>query len=61
MAISVAAPELRAAAQPPMSYWRAVGWRLRRDPTTLVAGAILALVVLAALFAPVLADRKSVV
>ncbi len=38
-----------------MGYWRAVLWRLRRDPTTLAAGALLALIVLSALFAPALA------
>jgi peptide/nickel transport system permease protein len=38
-----------------MSYWRTVAWRLARDPTTLVAGTILALIVLSALLAPWLA------
>jgi peptide/nickel transport system permease protein len=40
-----------------MSYWRAVGWRLRRDPTTLAAGGLLALIVLAAVLAPILAPH----
>jgi peptide/nickel transport system permease protein len=38
-----------------MSYWRTVGWRLARDPTTLVAGVVLALIVLSAVLAPWLA------
>ena len=42
-------------ARAPMSYWRAVGWRLARDPATLVAGAVLVCIVLAALLAPWLA------
>ena len=42
-------------ARAPMSYWRAVGWRLARDPATLVAGALLVCIVLAALLAPWLA------
>jgi peptide/nickel transport system permease protein len=37
------------------SYWRTVGWRLRRDPTTIVAGAVLVLIVLSAVLAPLLA------
>ena len=39
----------------PMSYWRTVGWRLARDRTTLAAGGLLGLIVLAALLAPWLA------
>jgi peptide/nickel transport system permease protein len=39
----------------PMSYWRTVRWRLARDRTTLVAGAVLVLIVLSAVFAPWLA------
>jgi len=38
-----------------MGYWRAVAWRLRRDPTTLAAAALLGSIVLSALFAPALA------
>ncbi|HYB43908.1 MAG TPA: ABC transporter permease [Candidatus Methylomirabilis sp.] len=38
-----------------MGYWRAVAWRLRRDPTTLVAGMLLGLIALSAVFAPALA------
>jgi peptide/nickel transport system permease protein len=38
-----------------MSYWRAVGWRLARDPATLVAGSVLVIIVLSALLAPWLA------
>jgi peptide/nickel transport system permease protein len=57
MAIAVAGSEVTAVAHPPMSYWRAVGWRLRRDPTTLAAGGLLALIVLAAVLAPILAPH----
>ena len=58
MAIAVAGSGVTAAvAHPPMSYWRAVGWRLRRDPTTLAAGGLLALIVLAAVLAPILAPH----
>jgi peptide/nickel transport system permease protein len=57
MAIAVARSEVTAVAHPPMSYWRAVGWRLRRDPTTLAAGGLLALIVLAAVLAPILAPH----
>src|SRR5207302_1787014 len=28
----------------PMSYWRTVAWRLRQDPATIVAGALLLLI-----------------
>ena len=41
----------------PMSYWRTVAWRLRRDPTTIVAGALLVLIALAAILAPVIAPH----
>jgi peptide/nickel transport system permease protein len=39
----------------PPTYWRTVAGRLARDPTTLVAGTILALIVLSAVLAPWLA------
>jgi peptide/nickel transport system permease protein len=39
----------------PMSYWHTVGWRLARDRTTLAAGGILLVIVLAAVLAPWLA------
>jgi len=39
----------------PMPYWRTVVWRLRRDPTTVVAGVLLLLIALSAILAPVLA------
>jgi peptide/nickel transport system permease protein len=39
----------------PMSYWRTVAWRLRRDPTTVVAGGLLLIIALAAILAPLLA------
>jgi peptide/nickel transport system permease protein len=41
----------------PMSYWRTVGWRLARDRATLVAGSLLALVVLSAILAPWIAPH----
>ena len=47
--------ETEPVAQAPMSYWRAVGWRLARDPATLVAGSVLLIIVLSALLAPWLA------
>jgi len=55
MAISVPAIERAAPARAPMGYWRSVGWRLRRDPTTLAAAALLAAIVVSALAAPALA------
>ena len=55
MAIIVAPPETATIAQAPMSYWRTVGWRLRRDPATLAAALLLIAIVMAALLAPVLA------
>lgn len=55
MAVIVAAPETAAIAPAPMSYWRTVGWRLRRDPATLAAAGLLLAIVMAALLAPVLA------
>ena len=36
-------------------YWQSVGYRLRHDPVTLVFGAIVLLIVLAAIFAPLVA------
>jgi len=55
MAISTTLLQAEMAAATPMSYWRTVGWRLARDPTTLVAGVVLALIVLSAVLAPWLA------
>jgi len=56
MALVTALPEDAVpVAQAPMSYWRAVGWRLARDPATLVAGSVLLIIVLSALLAPWLA------
>jgi peptide/nickel transport system permease protein len=54
------AAEREAVAQaPPLArvrgYWRSVGYRLRHDPVTLAFAAIVLLIVLAALLAPVLA------
>jgi len=56
MALVTALPhDAEPIARAPMSYWRTVGWRLARDPATLVAGAVLVCIVLAALLAPWLA------
>jgi peptide/nickel transport system permease protein len=56
MAITTALPdELATRVTAPMSYWRTVAWRLARDPATLVAGAVLVLIVLSAVLAPWLA------
>jgi len=55
MAISTTLLQAEMAATTPMSYWRTVGWRLARDPTTLVAGGVLALIVFLAVLAPWLA------
>src|SRR5947207_2102741 len=40
-----------------MSYWRTVAWRLRQDPTTIVAGVLLLLIALAAILAPLIAPH----
>jgi len=56
--VSVSAPTLITTLPGPRvttSYWRLVGRRLARDPTTLIAGLLLAAIVLAAILAPVLA------
>ena len=56
MALVTALPQdTEPVAQAPISYWRAVGWRLARDPATLVAGSVLLIIVLSALLAPWLA------
>ena len=56
MAVTTALPrDLDAVAGAPMSYWRTVGWRLARDPATLVAGGLLVLIALSAVLAPWLA------
>ena len=56
MAITTALPdELAARVAAPMSYWQTVAWRLARDPATLIAGAVLVLIVLSAVLAPWLA------
>jgi peptide/nickel transport system permease protein len=55
MAVTVAPADVEIVVGAPMSYWRTVAWRLRRDPTTIVAGALLLAIVLSALLAPVLA------
>jgi peptide/nickel transport system permease protein len=56
MAVNATVVEIEPVVGPaPMSYWRTVAWRLRRDPTTIVAAVLLLLLVMAALLAPVLA------
>jgi peptide/nickel transport system permease protein len=55
MAIATALVEAPMVAAVPMSYWRTVAWRLARDQATLVAGGVLAVIVLSAVLAPWLA------
>jgi len=55
MAISATLGEAPVLVAAPMSYWRTVRWRLARDRATLLAGGVLALIVLSALLAPWLA------
>lgn len=52
MAIAVELVATRGLATAPMSYWRTVAWRLARDRATLVAGGVLAVIVLSAVLAP---------
>jgi len=52
MAVVALPHEPTAVAAAPMSYWRAVAWRLSRDPTTLAAGGLLALIAMSAILAP---------
>jgi peptide/nickel transport system permease protein len=52
MAIAVPLVEASGVAAAPMSYWRTVAWRLARDRATLVAGGVLAVIVLSAILAP---------
>ena len=55
MAIATALVEAPLVVAAPMSYWRTVAWRLARDQATLVAGGVLAVIVLSAVLAPWLA------
>jgi peptide/nickel transport system permease protein len=55
MALATALIEAPALATVPMSYWRTVAWRLARDRATLIAGGVLAVIVLSAVLAPWLA------
>ena len=55
MAIATALVEAPLVAAAPMPYWRTVAWRLARDQATLVAGGVLAVIVLSAVLAPWLA------
>lgn len=52
MAIAVELVGTTAVAVAPMSYWRTVAWRLARDRATLIAGGVLAVIVLSAILAP---------
>ena len=53
----IAVPLARASRQRSRSYWAGVGRRLSRDPVTLVFGALLFLLLLAIVFAPLLAPH----
>ena len=54
----IALPEhLSTVAGAPMSYWRAVAWRLSQDRATLVAGTLLLLIALSAVLAPWIAPH----
>jgi peptide/nickel transport system permease protein len=55
MAVAVELIERPVPATEPMSYWRTVAWRLARDRATLIAGGVLAAIVLSAVLAPWLA------
>ena len=55
MALATALIEAPALTTAPMSYWRTVAWRLARDRATLIAGGVLAVIVLSAVLAPWLA------
>jgi peptide/nickel transport system permease protein len=44
----------------PMSYWRLVWWRLRRDKVTLTAAAVILCIVLSAVLAPYVAPHNPV-
>ena len=56
LADGLAAPDEQAApATRVRGYWQTVGYRLRHDPATLVFGAIVLLIALAAIFAPLVA------
>jgi len=57
LAPPIATGDVEALVGAPMSYWRTVAWRLRRDPTTIGAGALLVLIALAAILAPVIAPH----
>ena len=52
MAIAVELVGTPVAAAAPMSYWRTVASRLARDRATLIAGGVLAVIVLSAILAP---------
>src|SRR5262245_58577372 len=49
---------LEGPASTPMSYWKLVWWRLRRDTVTLTAAAVILCIVLSAILAPYLAPHS---
>ena len=57
LAPPIAAADIETVVGAPMSYWRTVAWRLRQDPTTIVAGVLLLLIALAAILAPLIAPH----
>src|SRR5262245_16794191 len=52
LAPPLAPADVAAVGMAPMSYWRTVAWRLRRDPTTIGAGVPLVLIACSAILAP---------
>lgn len=57
MAPPIGVADLEAAVAPAKSYWHTVAGRVRRDPTTIGAGALLLLIALSAILAPVVAPH----
>jgi peptide/nickel transport system permease protein len=57
LAAPIAPPDAETVVGAPMPYWRTVAWRLRQDPTTIVAGILLLLIACSAIFAPLLAPH----
>ncbi len=56
MAVRVALAEV-VGIRAPMPYWRTVAWRLRRDPTTIIAAGLLLAITLSAALAPMVAPH----
>jgi peptide/nickel transport system permease protein len=57
MAVRVALAEV-VGIRAPMPYWRTVAWRLRRDPTTIIAAGLLLAITLSAALAPMVAPHN---